>query len=114
MWMSHGGKIRSMPSVKRTYQSGCEPAEMCAGLYGPKFQIGLIWKIPPMMAMTPTVTAKNAPPLAANAGRIRTPTTLPSVRPAPGNWVCFWYQTSPTCTAISASRMPGMSRTCTM
>ena len=53
------------------------------------------------------MTAKNAPPLAANTGRIRTPTTLPSVRPGPGNWVCFWYQTSPTCTAISASRMPG-------
>ena len=61
--------------------------------------------------MTPTATAKNAPPLAANAGRIRTPTTLFSVRPGPGNWVCFWYQTSPTCTAISASSTPGSSST---
>ena len=60
------------------------------------------------------MTAKNAPPLAANVGRMRTPTTLLSVRRGPGNWVCFWYQTSPTCTAISASRIPGISRTCRM
>ena len=100
-----------MPSVNHMYQSGCDPAEICAALYGPRFQIGLIWKTPPMIAMTPAVTAKKPPPLAAKTGRIRTPTTFLSVRPGPGNWVCFWYHTSPTCTAISASRMPGMSRT---
>ena len=76
-------------------------------MYGPRFQIGLIWKIPPIIAMMPAQTAKNAPPLAAKTGRIRTPTTFFSVRPGPGYCVCFWYQTSPTCRPISASRIPG-------
>ncbi|OLM28743.1 hypothetical protein Ae717Ps2_6062c [Pseudonocardia sp. Ae717_Ps2] len=52
-------------------------------------------------------TKKNAPPLAANCGMMRTPTTLFSVRPTPGNWVCFWYHTNPKCTAISARMTPG-------
>ena len=41
----------------------------------------------------PVVSAKNAPDLTANTGITRTPTTLCSVRPGPGNWVCFWNHT---------------------
>ena len=41
----------------------------------------------------PTVMAKNAPDLTAKTGMTRTPTTLFSVRPGPGNWVCFWNHT---------------------
>ena len=42
----------------------------------------------------PVVIAKNAPDLTANTGMTRTPTTFVSVRPGPGNWVCFWNHTS--------------------
>ena len=42
----------------------------------------------------PTIIAKNAPDLTAKTGMTRTPTTLFSVRPGPGNWVCFWNHTS--------------------
>ena len=44
--------------------------------------------------MTPMTTAKKPPALSAKHGMIRTPTTLVSLRRTPGNWVCFWYQTS--------------------
>ena len=60
----------------------------------------------------PKVNAKNAPCSAANTGMMRAPTTLCSVRPGPGNWVCFWYQTSARCAPISARMMPGSSSTC--
>ncbi len=60
----------------------------------------------------PTVTAKNAPDLTANTGMTRTPTTLVSVRPGPGNWVCFWNQTSARWTPMSARMIPGISRMC--
>ena len=38
--------------------------------------------------------------------------TLFSVALGAANWVCFWNQTSATCTAISARMMPGISRMC--
>ena len=60
----------------------------------------------------PTVTAKKAPPLAANTGRIRTPTTLPSVRPGPGNWVCFWYQHQPDVHADQREQDAGQAAAC--
>jgi hypothetical protein len=96
------------------YQSGTVPAEICAGLNGPKFQIGLIWKSPPSTAVAPITTAVKPPALSANTGTIRTPTTLVSLRRRPGNWVCFWYQTRPTWIPINASNMPGMSNMCTV
>ncbi len=65
-----------------------------------------------MMPTMPRVKAKNAPWSAANTGTIRAPTTLFSVRPGPGNWVCFWYHTRATCAAINARMMPGNSSTC--
>ncbi len=42
----------------------------------------------------PSTIAKKAPDLTANTGMTRTPTTFFSVRPGPGNWVCFWNHTS--------------------
>ena len=33
------------------------------------------------------------PDFTANTGITRTPTTFVSVRPGPGNWVCFWNHT---------------------
>ena len=59
-------------------------------------------------------TAVKPPALSAKVGRMRTPTTLVSLRRTPGNWVCFWYHTNPTWTPISASRIPGTSRMCTV
>ena len=88
------------------------PADTCAGLYGPRFQIGLIWNTPAMMAISPNTTANQPPPLAANVGRMRMPMTLFSVARGPGNWVCFWNHTRATCSPINASSSPGISRMC--
>ena len=60
----------------------------------------------------PVVIAKNAPDLTANTGMTRTPTTLVSVRPGPGNCVCFWNHTIARWTPISARMIPGSSRMC--
>ena len=57
--------------------------------------------------------AKKPPDLTAKTGITRTPTTLVSVRPGPGNWVCFWNQTSARCMPIRPSMIPGNSRMCT-
>ncbi|COW91577.1 Uncharacterised protein [Mycobacterium tuberculosis] len=48
----------------------------------------------------------------ANTGITRTPTTLCSVRPGPGNWVCFWNHTNARCSPISAKMIPGNSKMC--
>ncbi len=101
-----------MPSAQIRYQSGCEAADTWEALYGPMLQTGLIWNTPAMIAQTPVTSAKNAPPLSAKVGMIRTPTTLFSLRRTPGNWVCFWYQTSARCTATRPSMMPGITSTC--
>ena len=57
--------------------------------------------------------AKKPPDLTAKTGITRTPTTLFSVRPGPGNWVCFWNQTSARCMPIRPSMIPGNRRMCT-
>ena len=67
-----------------TYQSGWLAAETTAALYGPNSQIGLIWRRPPISAMTPKTSMKKPPALSAKVGNIRTPTTLWLVRPGPG------------------------------
>ena len=33
--VSRGGAMRTKPSSHPIYQSGCEPAEICPGVYGP-------------------------------------------------------------------------------
>ena len=64
--MTHSqlGIIRKAPSIKPMYQSGCEPAVICVGLYGPYIQIGLICARPPISASTPKTTKKKPPALA--------------------------------------------------
>ena len=57
---------------------------------------------------------KKPPPLVANVGRMRTPTTLRSVRPGPGNWVCFWNQTSADVHGDQRGDDPGSRKTWTM
>ncbi|SID01996.1 Uncharacterised protein [Mycobacteroides abscessus subsp. abscessus] len=58
------------------------------------------------------VKAKKDPPLRANTGRMRTPTTFFSVAPGPGNWVCFWYQIRARWIPMSARMIAGISRMC--
>ncbi len=96
------------------YQSGWDADDTCAGLYGPQSQIGLICTSPARAAMAPKTTKNSPPDLAANVGNMRTPTTLCSVRPAPGNWVCFCLIRISRCSPMSASRAPGISSTWTM
>src|ERR1041385_1286218 len=68
---SHGGMRRVEPSRNMTYQSGWEPAETTAALYGPNSQIGLIWKRPPSIATIAKQIMKKPPALTENAGNIR-------------------------------------------
>ena len=42
------------------------------------------------------------------------PTTFLLVRPGPGNWVCFWYQTIIRWTVTRARIRPGITSTCTV
>ena len=59
--ISQDGNSRVEPSRKPMYQSGCEPEETCAGLYGPNSHTGLIWARPPSAAQT-AKTMKKKPP----------------------------------------------------
>src|SRR3954447_26457461 len=77
--MTHGGKSRVEPSRNPMYQSGCEAADTCAGLYGPHSQIGLICTRPPSRAQTPKTTHTRPVAFAAKVGKSRLPTTLCSV-----------------------------------
>ena len=45
-------------------------------------------------------------------GHRRDPTTLSSVRPGPGNWVCFWCHTIARWAVSSTAMRAGMSITC--
>ena len=60
--------MRTAPSTKPMYQSGCEPAVTSDGLYGPYSQIGLIWSVAPIRAVKPNTTKKKPPALAAYWG----------------------------------------------
>ena len=62
--ISHAGNIRSVPSRKPMYQSGCEPAEISPGLYGPNSHTGLIETNAASSVMTPNVMKKKPPALA--------------------------------------------------
>jgi hypothetical protein len=67
----------------------------------------------PRAAITPA-TMKNSPMLfMAKAGHTRSPTTLRSVRPGPGNWVCFCRHTMARWAPTRATMRAGMSRMCT-
>ncbi|PRC61131.1 hypothetical protein C6A85_12110, partial [Mycobacterium sp. ITM-2017-0098] len=62
------------------------------GLMGGLLQINPVWVLGPYKPSQ--VSAGSQPDFTANTGMTRTPTTLVSVRPGPGNWVCFWNHTS--------------------
>src|ERR1035438_2153978 len=47
-------------------------------------------------------------------GYIGAPTTLCSVLPLAGIWVCFWWNMMNRCAVISARISPGISSTCRM
>src|ERR671911_754132 len=63
------GMIRMAPSAKPMYQSGCEPADTCAGLYGPTTHTGLICISAPIRVTTPKTMKKKPPALAAYTGK---------------------------------------------
>src|SRR3569623_3253574 len=63
--ISHDGNRRVEPSRNIMYQSGCEPDDTCAGLYGPNNHTGLICARPPSAAHTPKTMKKKPPAFAA-------------------------------------------------
>ena len=71
------------------YQSGCEPAEMPVGLYGPYIQMGLICAKVDSSVVTPKMKKNQAPVFAMKYGYICWPTTFLSVARLPGICVCF-------------------------
>ncbi len=56
--------MRIAPSTQPMYQSGCEPAVTCAGLYGPYNHTWLIDIVAPMRIRTPNTMKKKPPALA--------------------------------------------------
>ena len=56
--------MRTKPSSQPIYQSGCEPAVTCPGVYGPYNQSGLIDATAPKNAVTPNTIKKNPPAFA--------------------------------------------------
>src|SRR2546430_15194838 len=83
---SQAGMSRDEPSRNMTHQSGWLAAETTDALYGPKSQIGLIWKSPPREAITANTHIENPQPLAAKPADTRTPTTFRLERRVPGHW----------------------------
>ena len=79
--------------------------------YEPNCQIGLICANAPSSADAAATMKRKPVVLAMNVGNMGEPTTLSSVRPSPGNCVCFWRTSRPRCTVISPSRISGMIRT---
>ena len=58
------GIMRSAPSSQPMYQSGCEPAVIWVGVYGPNIHTGLIVAIAPSSTVMPKTTKKKPPALA--------------------------------------------------
>lgn len=56
--VDQAGMMRSAPSRKPTYQSGCEPAEIWSGSYGPYSHTGLTWRKAAIPARTPKTMRK--------------------------------------------------------
>src|SRR5690349_9640726 len=112
--ISHDGNRRVDPSRNIMYQSGCDPDETARGSYGPNNHTGLIWAKPPRAAQAANTMKKKPPALAAYVGKIRSPETVCSVRPGAGNSECFCRTSKARWAAISASRIPGIKRTCVM
>src|SRR6202035_4899842 len=56
--ISQDGNRRVEPSRNIMYQSGWEPEDTCAGLYGPNNHTGLICASPPSAQVTPVTMKK--------------------------------------------------------
>jgi len=69
MCHSQFGMMRIAPSTKPMYQSGCEPAVISAGLYGPNTHTGLICIVAPIKVRTPKTIRKKPPAFAAYTGK---------------------------------------------
>ena len=80
--ISQDGNRRVEPSRNIMYQSGCEPDDTCAGLYGPNSQTGLICAKPPSAAQH----AEDDEEEAAGLGRVdrEDPLAADRVLGAPG------------------------------
>src|SRR5579875_3772479 len=102
MYQVQLGNMRSAPSRKPMYKSGCDPAEIPTGLYGPYSQIGLTWTNVAARARAAKTNRKNAPVFAMKYGYIGAPTTFVLVRPLPGIWVCFCQNMMNRCAEIRA------------
>ncbi len=101
--ISQDGNRRVEPSRNIMYQSGCEPDDTCAGLYGPeqpdRVDLG--------QAAERGADAEDDEEEAAGLGRVEredplAATRSPRVRPWPGNWVCFCRTTRARWAPISA------------
>ncbi len=91
------------------YQSGWAGEVTLNGSNGPNCQTGLIWATPPSMARTAVVNSSSDTDLKVCSGQSRLPTTLRSVRPGPGNWVCFCSTRMARWTPTRASSRAGSS-----
>ena len=61
--------------------------------------------------MAPDTMSRKPVVLAMKVGNIGEPTTLCSVLPLPGNWVCFWRTSSPRWAPSSPRMTRGMIST---
>ena len=66
------------------YQSGCENDVAAPVSYGPYSQMALTWNSAPIAVITPATRNSRPVDFMANPGHTRTPMTLRSVRPGPG------------------------------
>jgi hypothetical protein len=111
---SHAGIMRSEPSRKPMYQSGCDADEIASGVYGPYSHTGLIWQNVASRTSPPKMKKNQACPLSRKYGQNGCPITFFSVTPLPGIWVCFWWNMTNRCAATSARMRPGTRNTCRM
>ena len=61
---SQFGVRRTAPSSQPMYQSGCEPAVTCDGVYGPYSQTGLMVTSAEISTVMPNTTKKKPPAFA--------------------------------------------------
>jgi hypothetical protein len=64
--------------------------------------------------VTPATMNKKPVVLAMKTGNIGEPTTFFSVRPSPGNWVCFCRTSKKRCALTSPMMMSGTIKQCRM
>src|SRR5207245_6837342 len=90
--ISHEGKIRRAPSSHPRYQSGWAGELTADGVKGPYSHTGLICRSPPIAPRRAAIPKNRPTDRAVYVGQSFDPTTFVSVRPGPGNCVCFCRQ----------------------